>query len=43
MRERVSDFRTLVKDCKLLKTCATRMQAIAVGCSSAISVHLATC
>ena len=41
--ERVPDFGTLVKDCKLLKICATRMHSIAAGRSGAKIVHLATC
>ena len=32
-----------MKDCKLLKICATRMRSIVVGCSGAIIMHLATC
>ena len=40
--ERVPDFGTLVKDCKLLKTCSTRMRSIVVGCSGAIIMPLAT-
>ena len=35
---RVPDFGTLVKDCKLLKICATRMRSIAASCSGAIVV-----
>ena len=34
--ERVPDFGTLVKDCKLLKTRSTIMRLIVVGCSGAI-------
>ena len=36
-----SRFKDLVKDCKLLTICATRMRSIAVGCSGAIIMHLA--